>query len=106
MTEPFEQAKHLFLRGVRDFEAGRFQEAERAFETSLELLPGRVSTLVNLGATKLRLSKPLEALGTLDQALTREPGDRDAWCHHGEALAQLGRDEEAQGLQRLGQPQL
>src|SRR3954452_919470 len=95
MTEPFEQAKHLFLQGVRDFEAGRLQEAERAFEGSLELLPGRVSTLVNLGATKLRLSKPLEALGTLDQALTREPGDRDAWCHHGEALAQLGRDEEA-----------
>ncbi len=95
MTDPFEQAKHLFLQGLRDFEAGRLPEAERAFEASLELLPGRVSTLVNLGATKLRLSKPLEALGTLDQALAREPGDRDAWGHRGEALARLGRYEEA-----------
>ncbi len=95
MTDPFEQAKHLFLKGIRDFEAGCLQEAERAFEGSLELLPGRVSTLVNLGATKLRLSKPLEALGTLDQALAREPGDRDAWGHRGEALARLGRYEEA-----------
>jgi len=95
MTDPFEQAKHLFLQGLRDFEAGRLQEAERAFEASLELLPGRVSTLVNLGATKLRLSKPLEALGALDQALAREPGDRDAWGHRGEALARLGRYEEA-----------
>jgi predicted TPR repeat methyltransferase len=95
MTDPFEQAKHLFLQGIRDFEAGRFQEAERAFEASLELLPRRVSTLVNLGATKLRLSKPLEALGALDQALAREPGDRDAWCHRGEALTRLGRYEEA-----------
>ena len=95
MTDPFEQAKHLFLQGLRDFEAGRLQEAERAFEASLELLPGRVSTLVNLGATKLRLSKPLEAMDALDQALAREPGDRDAWGHRGEALARLGRYEEA-----------
>jgi predicted TPR repeat methyltransferase len=95
MTDPFEQAKDLFLQGVGDFEAGRLQEAERVFEASLELLPGRVSTLVNLGATKLRLSKPLEALDTLDQALAREPGDRDAWCHRSEALARLGRYEEA-----------
>jgi predicted TPR repeat methyltransferase len=95
MTDPFEQAKQLFLQGVRDFEAGRLQEAERIFEASLKLLPGRVSTLVNLGATKLRLSKPLEALDALDQALAREPGERDAWCHRGEALARLGRYEEA-----------
>ena len=95
MTDPFEQAKHLFLQGLRDFEAGRLPEAERAFEASLELLPGRVSTLVNLGATKLRLSKPLEAMDALDQALAREPGDRDAWGHRGEALARLGRYEEA-----------
>ena len=95
MTDPFEQAKHLFLQGVRDVEARRLHEAERAFEASLELLPGRVSTLVNLGATRLRLSKPLEALGALDQALAREPGDRDAWYHRGEALARMGRYEEA-----------
>ncbi|HZP87184.1 MAG TPA: tetratricopeptide repeat protein [Burkholderiales bacterium] len=80
---------------MRDFEAGCLQEAERAFEASLELLPGRASTLVNLGATKLRLSKPLEALSALDQALARAPGDRDAWCHRCEALGRLGRYEEA-----------
>src|SRR5215813_2404371 len=95
MTDRFEQAKLLFLQGLRDFEAGRLQEAERAFESSLELLPGRASTLINLGATKLRLSKPLEALGALDQAVVREPRDCDAWCHRGEALAQVGRYEEA-----------
>src|SRR5689334_585876 len=95
MTDSFEQAKHLFLQGLRDFQAERLQEAERAFAASLDLLPGRASTLVNLGATKLRLSKPLEALSALDQALAQEPGDRDAWCHRGEALARLGRFEEA-----------
>jgi predicted TPR repeat methyltransferase len=95
MTDPFEQAKQLFFQGLQEFEAGRLQEAERAFEGSLQLLPGRVSTLVNLGATKLRLGKPQEALGPLEQALGQEPGDRDAWCHHSEALARLGRFDDS-----------
>lgn len=95
MTDTFEQAKQHFLQGTADFEAGRLQQAEHAFETSLALVPGRPSTLVNLGATRLRLSKPAEALEALDQALAREPGDRDAWCHRYEALARLERYEEA-----------
>lgn len=95
MTTTFEQAKQLFLQGVQDFGAGRMQEAERAFEASLALLPGRASTLVNLGATKLRLSKPTEALAALDQALAGAAGDADAWCHRCEALARLTRYDEA-----------
>ncbi len=95
MTEPFEQARQFFLQGVQHFEAGRSQEAEAAFEASLALLPGRASTLINLGAAKLRLSKPQEALSALDQALAQEPGDCDAWCYRGEALARLRRDDEA-----------
>lgn len=95
MTDSFERAKELFFKGLQEFEGGRLQEAERAFEGSLQLLPGRVSTLVNLGATRLRLGKPQEALGPLDQALAQEQGDRDAWCHRSEALARLGRFEES-----------
>jgi len=95
MNDTFAQAKQFFLKGIADFEGGRLEQAEHAFERSLQLLPGRASTLVNLGAAKLRLSKPVEALDALDQALTQEPGDRDAWCHRYEALTQLGRYEEA-----------
>jgi len=95
MTDPFEQAKQLFVQGTTDLEAGRLQQAERAFEASLQLLPGRPSTLVNLGTTKLRLAKPAEALEALDRALAQTPDDRDAWCHRHEALVQLGRYEEA-----------
>lgn len=95
MTDTFDRARQYFLQGTADFEAGRLEQAERAFETSLALVPGRPSTLVNLGATRLRLSKPAEALEALDLALTRECGDRDAWCHRYEALARLERYEEA-----------
>lgn len=95
MTTTFERAKQFFLQGLQDFAAGQLQEAERAFEASLALLPGRASTLVNLGATKLALSKPLEAISALDQALASTPGDVDAWCHRCEALARLTRYDEA-----------
>ncbi|HSV53896.1 MAG TPA: tetratricopeptide repeat protein [Burkholderiaceae bacterium] len=91
----FAKARDLFLAGVQDFEANRFAQAEGGFRASLALLPGRASTLTNLGATLVRLARPEEALGPLQEALAAEPGNLDAWCHRGAALGDLGRDEEA-----------
>ena len=62
MSNPFEQARDLFMDGVRLHEAGRFEEAERQFQAALALVPGRPSTLANLGATRLKLGKPEQAL--------------------------------------------
>jgi predicted TPR repeat methyltransferase len=95
MIENFEKAKDLFVEGVRDFEVGRFEDAEGKFQSSLALLPGRVSTLTNLAATLIKLSRPHEALIVLEQALAAEPDNLDAWCHRGFALGDLGRYEEA-----------
>jgi predicted TPR repeat methyltransferase len=91
----FAQAKALFLAGVQAFEVERFEEAEQHFRASLALLPGRASTLTNLGATLLKRAQPEEALRVLQEALAAEPGNLDAWCHRGAAMAQLGRDEDA-----------
>lgn len=91
----FDQARDLFLAGVQDFEAGRFAQAERQFRSSLALLPGRASTLTNLGATLVRLARPEEALPVLQEALAAEPNSLDAWCHRGAALGDLGHNEEA-----------
>lgn len=91
----FEAARQAFLDGVAHFQAGRLPEAERAFEASLATLPGRASTLLNLGATRLKLGRAQEALEALDEGLAREPGDADGHCHRGQALAALGRDAEA-----------
>jgi predicted TPR repeat methyltransferase len=91
----FNQARDLFLSGVQHFEAGRLDEAERQFRASLALLPGRASTLSNLGATLIKLARPAEALPVLEQALAAEPGNLDALCHLGVALGDLGRDDEA-----------
>jgi predicted TPR repeat methyltransferase len=97
MNESFESARRLFVEGVQDFEAGRFAGAEKKFRSSIALLPGRVSTLANLGATLIELSRPDEALIVLEQALAVEPDNTDGLCHRGVALCYLGRFEEAVG---------
>jgi len=69
----FEQAKAQFLRGVQAFEAGRYEDAERAFADSVRLLPGRASSSMNLGATRIRLGQHEEAVEALQAALAAEP---------------------------------
>ena len=93
--DTFEQAKQLFLDGLQAFQAQRFETAEQRFQASLALLPGRISTLVNLAATQVKLARPQEALATAEQVLAAEPGNADAWFHKASALGQLARHREA-----------
>lgn len=85
------------MDGVRLHEAGRYGEAEQQFEASLALVPGRPSTLANLGATRLKLGKPEQALEALEQALSHDPDAADALQHRALALNMLGRHEAALG---------
>ena len=83
------------MDGVRLHEAGRFDEAEQQFLASLALVPGRASTLVNLGATRLKLAKPQQALEVLEQALAQDADAADALKHRAAALNMLGQHEAA-----------
>jgi predicted TPR repeat methyltransferase len=98
MSDAFDEARDRFLEGVRLHEAGRFAEAEQQFLASLALLPGRPSTLANLGATRLKLGKPEQALEALEHALAQEPDATDALQHRALALGMLGRHEAALGV--------
>jgi predicted TPR repeat methyltransferase len=95
MDTDFGQAKADFLAGVAAIEAGRFDDAERLFLASLDHVPGRASTLINLAATRLQLGRPVDALEAANQALATEPDDIDATLHRATALAQLGRHDDA-----------
>lgn len=95
MNSLFDEAKKLFLDGVRLHEAGRFAEAEQQFQGSLALLPGRPSTLVNLGAARLKQGKAQQALEALEQALAQDPDAADALQHRAVALGMLGRHDAA-----------
>jgi predicted TPR repeat methyltransferase len=91
----FQQAKQAFLDGLAALQAERFDDAERLFLASLKSLPGRISTLVNLAATRVQLLKTEEALATANEVLAIEPDNADAWLHRGTALGLMGRHGEA-----------
>lgn len=98
----FAQAKADFIEGLAQLQAGHLEAAERCFSASLQGVPGRVSTLVNLAAVRLLLGRPTEALESARQALHGEPDNVDALLHEATALAQLGRLEAARrGFERL-----
>ena len=105
MNDTFEQARRHFLDGVAQHEAGHFAAAEAALLASLALLPGRPSTLMNLGAARLALGRPQEALADLQASLAAEPDQVQTLCHLGAAHQALGqprqaRDAYAQALAR------
>lgn len=91
----FDQARDFFRRGVAHYEAGEYAAAERDFAAALDLVPGRVSALTNLGAARLKLGRPEEAAAVLDEALAQEPGNIEALRHRAAALAELGQLESA-----------
>lgn len=94
-AESFERARQLFVEGLEHFSGGRLAPAEQCFLASLALLPGRVSTLVNLAGVRVRLGRAAEALESAQQVLAQEPANADAWFHGADALALLARPEEA-----------
>ena len=95
MDGNFERAKEFFLRGLDCYQGGRIAEAETHYAASLALMPGRVSTLTNLGATRLKLGKLEEAVELLQEAVAKEPGNVEALGHLAVALAELGQREPA-----------
>jgi predicted TPR repeat methyltransferase len=96
ITDPrFEAAKQHFLNGLEQLAAGRLDAAEQSFTASLALVPQRVSTLINLAATRLRRGKHREALEAADEVLALEPHNTEAGFHRASALGELGRHDEA-----------
>lgn len=105
----FEQARAAFTAGLAAQADGRASEAEALYLESLHLLPGRASTLANLGAVLLQQGRAAEALARLDASLQASlhlsPGTSSqqrpgadaapALAHRAEALMHLGRDAEA-----------
>ncbi|MEO5883482.1 MAG: methyltransferase domain-containing protein [Caldimonas sp.] len=92
---PLEAARRLFFEGLAALQADRLEDAERAFVASLEAVPGRISTLLNLGTTRLRMNRPVEAIAAADAVLAAQPDDVDALGVRAIALARMGLQEQA-----------
>src|SRR3954471_11457276 len=93
--DDFERAKQFFLEGLRLLEANDLHGAETQLARSLELLPERVSTLNNLSAIKIKLSKFAEAEEFASKAIALEGKSPEAWSNLALALVATERQEEA-----------
>jgi predicted TPR repeat methyltransferase len=98
MDTVFEQARRFFHDGVAHYQAGRLALAEQQFVAALALAPGRPSVLTNLGAVRLKLGRPGDALAVLEDAIAREPANAEALGHCAAAHAELGHGREALAL--------
>ncbi len=91
----FEAARQAFGAGLQAQAEGRLAEAEAQYRLSLQHLPGRPSTLTDLGLGLLMRQRPADALPCFEAVLAAEPDNPAAWQHRGATLARLGRPAEA-----------
>ncbi|MBU3606297.1 tetratricopeptide repeat protein [Polynucleobacter sp. MWH-Creno-3A4] len=88
--DTFQKAKDHFLAGIQKLESGALEEAEREFLASLDLAPGRPSTLTNLGATQIKLKKFSAAKSTCKEALASDKNNSEALLNLGLAYKETG----------------
>lgn len=92
---PMEQARALFEQALDHHRQHRLEAAERLYRQALELVPDRVSLLVNLSAVLIAQGRTGEAAPLSERALAIEPGHPDA-VEHLAACRQAGLSPEAQ----------
>ncbi len=81
--DKFESAKVLFYEGLACFEREDYALAEAKLQECLNLVPDRVSTLVNLSATLIKLKKMEAARTHSRKALALEENSPECWLNLG-----------------------
>jgi predicted O-linked N-acetylglucosamine transferase (SPINDLY family) len=90
----------LFADAVRQFQQGRFREAERLCRQVLARHPDFADALHLAGVIALQGGDPESAIRRLRHASSIAPGDALVLCDLGNALAASGKSEEAEGCFR------
>ncbi len=85
----------LLEEGDEALQAGRLQDAEKAFLEVSRADPRNGRAAFGMGLSRLRLGDPGGALSSFDSALAAEPGHRDYAYFRAHCLAKLGRRDEA-----------
>jgi protein O-GlcNAc transferase len=79
----FEEAKNAFIQGIEYMKRNEFEKAILAFNQSLEILPNRASTLINLSATLIKVRRFDDAIDASNKALLIDNSAYEAWCNKG-----------------------
>lgn len=84
-----------FDRGIDAEEAGRYDEAARAYQEAMLAGGPRPEICFNLGNTLFALDRKAEAVQRFAQATELDPDYVEAWNNMGNTLSELGRVDEA-----------
>ena len=84
-----------WLRGVRAFSEGRFEDAAAEYRKMVEADPSEPMAWMDLGSTLLELQKIPESIEKFRQALRLSPGNSRAHYNLGIAYTRLGSDRDA-----------
>jgi len=93
--QTFEKAKGHFVLALDHISKERWTDAERELETSLRLMPNRVSTRTNLCATLVKLKKFREARELIEETQAIDPLNPELNLNQGLLFSEEGRHEEA-----------
>jgi Flp pilus assembly protein TadD len=90
-TSASREAKSFSRRGAEAFQKGDFENARKHFEKVLQLAPGNVSALTNLGLVEYRRKNYAEAEKFLSDATRSAPDNAGAWLILGIARYEAGK---------------
>ena len=94
----------LFNLGIAEHMAGRETESIPHFEAVLKAEPNFVPALVSLGAARLALNQPEQAVSPLRRAVAKDSANRDARGMLADAFAAAGRfDQAAEQYRKLSE---
>src|SRR5690625_2632753 len=79
--DPMEQARMLFEQALEHHGRHRLEAAEKLYRQALELIPDRISLLVNLSAVLIAQGRAEEAFEYCQRVLDLDPGHPDASEH-------------------------
>jgi Flp pilus assembly protein TadD len=87
--------RNYFTYGVAYLQYEDYDEAQAAFEESIQRGQGNSSAYYDLGVIALNKGQFAQARGRLEKAVQLDPANADAWNNLGVAAGQLGDPEQA-----------
>jgi len=94
-SRPLPELARMFAQAIDHFQNGRLAEAEKLCARIRKRAPDSYEAVHLLGVVKLQRGDAAAALRHIEAALELEPGAADVLAHRGNALAMLGRLDEA-----------
>ena len=82
-------------KGLGLLESGNYNEAIKAFDTSIKIDSHNFNAWFHKGFTLSKLNKHEEAIKAYDKAIEINPQDPNAWTNKADALVRLGNSKEA-----------